>query len=82
MAEVAEVRAGTPVRRVAASDEVRRLEKCVARMEQRYEVGSDQMAQELRAGTQKETREISKWMTEYYLLTRLRQIQAHGPVTG
>jgi hypothetical protein len=65
--------------RVPLSEVIRRLELFISRMERRYECSSSIMAAEVEAGTARETAEISKWLGEYQVLSRLR---AHGRAGG
>lgn len=53
---------------------VARLETFLARMERRYECPSESLADALRNGSIRETAEISRWLTSYRTLRRLREL--------
>ena len=70
------------VKSEACSVTVRRLETFVSRMERRYECSSEAMLREVSERPSRETREVGKWLAEYSLLTRLRELEAAGDVAG
>ena len=61
---------------------IQRLERYVQRFERRYEIKSEDMIAQVKAGRYRETAEIGQWLTTY---RRLRDFQARlsgGPTTG
>ena len=60
----------------------RRLEACVADMEKRYECRSEVMFRDVSSGKTRETVEIAKWLTNYRVLTSLREAPGGGSERG
>lgn len=70
------------VTRHTVNDEVQRLAVYVARMERRYECSSAFAELAVASGNLKETAEISRWLTNYRVLTRLSAGSGVGAETG
>ena len=61
-----------PVIQVSVEDEIKRLERQVARYERRYELDSDVMLEDVRCGRMRATIDVEEWMIVFRDLQRLR----------
>jgi hypothetical protein len=71
-----------PVRTESVGDALKRLTTFNARMERRYECSAIEMGRAVHEGRHRETREISKWLAKYHLLTRLDPAAVRGRAIG
>ena len=64
------------IRKVSVADEIKRLERLVARYEWRYECSSEAALSAVQAGIMRETAEVAEWLITYWDLKTLQELQA------
>lgn len=63
--------------RATLNETVTKLETIVSRFERRYECTSAEMLEMLQRGQARDTAEVSKWISTYKTLQRLRPTNGH-----